>query len=95
MSLSRDRAALEGVDGVLVAGGDERDLGAWTDLRGCGSFAPAQVQHADIEEGDMALLRGERLQCAAGPRRQRGPAAAATRTQVDGAALGAAALHPR
>ena len=58
-----DRAALEGVDRVLVVGGDEHDLRARAGLgRGGGDFQAGQARHADVEEGDVRLVLGDRFQ---------------------------------
>ena len=57
-----DRAALEGVDRVLVIGGDEHDLRARAGVGGQrGDFQAGQAGHADVEEGDVRGVFGQRF----------------------------------
>ena len=54
---------VEGVDGVLVVGGDEHDLRARAGLSGRRRhFQAGQAGHADIQEGDVGLVLGDGFQ---------------------------------
>ena len=55
-----DGALVEGIDRVLVVGGDEHHLGGGTRVeRASGHFQPRQPRHADIEEGDVGSQGGD------------------------------------
>jgi hypothetical protein len=58
-----DRTLFEGVDGVLIVGGDEDDLGARTGFgqRAC-HFQSGQSGHADVQEHHVRLVFGDGLQ---------------------------------
>jgi hypothetical protein len=53
---------LECIDGVLIVGGDEHDLGLRADVgRRDRDIQAAQTGHADIEEGDVGTMLGQRF----------------------------------
>lgn len=61
-----DRTPFEGLDRVLIVGGDEHDLGAQPHLDHAGRhFEAAQAGHADIEQGQLRAVGGNRFQRAA------------------------------
>jgi hypothetical protein len=54
-----DGAALEGLDRVLVVGGDEHDLAGVADV--ARRFHAGLARHADVEEGQVGLQGGNQL----------------------------------